>query len=202
MYFFRNFEGLLRPRNPRERLFRRITRGIINFEKKLILGCWGDPARGIPTLLDPVQAKEHHAPGTPIPPSSRDPLSGRDPPPPLAPLWEGARGKGSWLEMRLLARGFLEPWALWAWAYHERRVPPTSRDPFPKDPSVLKTVCVVNLLSVVNLLRVVIQYWKSSESLHFEYWFIIIIIFFLSSESLCVVNSLRSSKTLRNRTLY
>ena len=29
---------------------------------------------------------------------------------------------------------------------------------FPSDPDILKTVCVVNLLSVVNLLRVVIRY--------------------------------------------
>ena len=68
---------------------------------------------------------------------------------------------------------------------------------YPKDPDILKTVRVVNLLSVVNLLRVVIHYWKCSESLHF-----VLIYYVLSSESLCVVNSLQSSKTLRNRTPY
>ena len=61
--------------------------------------------------------------------------------------------------------------------------------PFPRDPDILKTVCTVNLLSVVNLLRVVIHYWKYSESLHF-----VLIFFVLSSESLCVVNSLQSSR--------
>ena len=34
---------------------------------------WGDPARDIPTLLDPVQAEEHHEPG-PLPPFRPGPL--------------------------------------------------------------------------------------------------------------------------------
>ena len=38
----------------------------------------------------PIQAEEHHKPG--------HPLSGRDPPPLPAPLWEGGRGKGSRLQ--------------------------------------------------------------------------------------------------------
>ena len=61
--------------------------------------------------------------------------------------------------------------------------------PYPKDPDILKAVRIVNSLSVVNLLRVVIHYWKCSESLHF-----VLIYYVLSSESLCVVNSLQSSK--------
>ena len=66
-----------------------------------------------------------------------------------------------------------------------------------KGPDRLKTVRIVNLLSVVNLLRVVIHYWKCSESLRF-----VLIYYILSSESLCVVISLQSSKTLRNWTPY
>ena len=62
----------------------------------------------------------------------------------------------------------------------------------PRDPDKLKTVRVVNLLSVMNLLRVVIHYCKCSESLH-----LVVIYYVLSSESQCVTNSLRSSKTLR-----
>ena len=51
-----------------------------------VLARWGDPARGIPTLLDPVQAAEHHH-------MSRAPTPFEPSPP--APLWEGARGPGS-----------------------------------------------------------------------------------------------------------
>ena len=72
-----------------------------------------------------------------------------------------------------------------------------SLGPYPKDPDILKTVRVVNLLSVVNLLRVLIHYWKCSESLRS-----VLIYSILSSESLRVVNLLRSSKTLRNQTPY
>ena len=55
---------------------------------------WGHPARGIPTLLDPVQAEEHHETG---PASSRDPPF-RPGPPSLLHLFgkrQGARGPGS-----------------------------------------------------------------------------------------------------------
>ena len=67
---------------------------------------WGDPARGIRTLLDPVQAEEHHEPGPHTPLRAGTPLPAMEnPPPPPAPLWEGAGGKGSLLEMgsRLVA---------------------------------------------------------------------------------------------------
>ena len=75
---------------------------------------WGDPARGTPRLLDPVQAEEHHEPG---------PL----PSPPPAPLWEGARGKGSRLERgsRLVAFSNCERFGR---GNTTSRVPPTSRD--------------------------------------------------------------------------
>ena len=69
--------------------------------------------------------------------------------------------------------------------------------PNPRDPDILKTVRIVNLLSVVNWLRVVIHYWRCSESLRF-----VLMYYILSSESLCVVNSLRSSKALGNQTPY
>ena len=63
-----------------------------------VLARWGDPARGIPTLLDPIQAKEHYEPR---------PLPHFEPgPPPSAPLWEGARGKGSRLERGSQLVGF------------------------------------------------------------------------------------------------
>ena len=72
------------------------------------------------------------------------------------------------------------------------------RHKYLKVPDILKTVRVVNVLSVVNLLRVVIHCWKCSESVHF-----VLIYYIFSSESLCVVNSLQSSKTLRsNQTPY
>ena len=55
---------------------------------------WGDPARGIPALLDPVQAEEHHEPG-PLPHFEPGPPLPAGTPPRLAPIWEGGRGKGS-----------------------------------------------------------------------------------------------------------
>ena len=67
---------------------------------------WGDPARGIPTLLDHVHAEEHHELG-PLPPFKPGP-----------PFWPGAlrpsctslgkaaRGPGS---RGVPARGFLVP---------------------------------------------------------------------------------------------
>ena len=77
------------------------------------------------------------------------------------------------------------------------RKPQFSEQLLPKDPDTLKTVRVVNSLSVVNLLCVAIHYWQCSESLHFA-----VMCYILSSESVCVVNSLQTSKTLRNRTPY
>ena len=63
---------------------------------------------------------------------------------------------------------------------------------YPTDPDILKTVRVVNVLSVANLLRIVIHSSKCSEPL-----LLVLIYYVLSSESLCVVNSLQSSKTLQ-----
>ena len=87
---------------------------------------WGDPARGIPTLLDPAHAEEHHEPGPP-PLFEPGPPSGRPPP---APLWEGARGKGSRLEKgsRLVA---FSSCGRFGRGNTTSRVPPTSRDPLP-----------------------------------------------------------------------
>ena len=79
---------------------------------------WGDPARGIPTLLDTVWAEECHEPG-PLPPlEPGPPLPAGTPPPPSAPLWEG---KGQEVPARegVPARGSLELWAVWPWEYHE-----------------------------------------------------------------------------------
>ena len=56
----------------------------------------------------------------------------------------------------------------------------------PKD--IPKTVRIVNLPSVANLLRVAIHYWKCSESLHLQYWSTIFWV--VSSESLCIANFL------------
>ena len=36
-------------------------------EMRGVPACWGDPAHGIPMLIDPVQAEEHHEPGPPSP---------------------------------------------------------------------------------------------------------------------------------------
>ena len=65
-------------------------------------GSWGDPVRGIPTLLDAIQAEEHHEPG-PLPPFGPGPhlLAGNPPPLHLAGKGKGARGK-------VLVGGFLE----------------------------------------------------------------------------------------------
>ena len=60
--------------------------------------------------------------------------------------------------------------------------------PGPRRPDILKTLGVVNLLFVVNLLRVAIHNRKCSESLHF-----VLIYSSSSSESLCVVISLQRS---------
>ena len=68
---------------------------------------WVDPACGILTLLDPVQAEEA---GTPTPLRAGTP--------PSCTSWEGARGS-----MGVPAHGFLELWAVWAWEYHEPRPP-------------------------------------------------------------------------------
>ena len=59
----------------------------------------------------------------------------------------------------------------------------------PRGPRHTETICEINLLSVVSLLHVVIHYWKCSESLHS-----VLNYHLLSSESLCVVTPLRSSK--------
>ena len=86
---------------------------------------WGDPARGIPTLLDPMQAEEYHEPG-PLP-------SFEPPPPPLTPLCTSlgrARGKESPAREGVPANGFPEPWAFGR-GNTTSRVPPTSRDPLP-----------------------------------------------------------------------
>ena len=69
---------------------------------------------------------------------------------------------------------------------------------FPRDPDILKTVRAVNLLSVVNLLRVL---FLTAENVVNHYIFSSDLLSF-SSESLCLVNSLQSSKTPRNRTPY
>ena len=90
---------------------------------------WGDPARGIPTLLDPVQAEEHHEPGplTPFQPGP-PPIQAGTPPP--APLWEAARGEGSRLERgsRLVA---FSNCGRFGRGNTTSRVPPTGRDPLP-----------------------------------------------------------------------
>ena len=89
---------------------------------------WGDLARGIPTLLDPIQGEEHHEPG-PLPPFRLGP----------APFWEGARGKGQGVPAQegVPARGFLELWAVWAWEYHEPG-PPNEPGPL-ASPESMKT---------------------------------------------------------------
>ena len=82
---------------------------------------WGDPARGIPTLLDTVSAEEYHEPG---------PTFWPGPLPPSAPLWEGVRPKGQGVPARegVPARGFLELWAVWPSEYHEPG-PPNEQGP-------------------------------------------------------------------------
>ena len=87
---------------------------------------WGDPARG-PTLLDPAQAEEHHEPG-PLPPFEPGPPLLAGTPPPPAPLWEGARGKGSRLERGSGPVAFSNC-ERFGRGNTTSRVPPTSRDP-------------------------------------------------------------------------
>ena len=65
-----------------------------------------------PRFLTPYRPKNSTS-RDPYPLSSRDPLSGREPPTPPAPLWEGARGKGVPASEGVPARGFLELWAVW-----------------------------------------------------------------------------------------
>ena len=69
------------------------------------------------SLLDPLQAEEHHEPGPLRPFEPGPPLPARTPLPPPAPLSEGERGKGSRLE-RVPAL-----WAVWAWEYDEPGAP-------------------------------------------------------------------------------
>ena len=64
-------------------------------------GSLGDPARGIPTLLDPVQAEEHHEPG-PLPPFEPGPT------PPILYLFGKGKGQGVPAREGVPARGFLE----------------------------------------------------------------------------------------------
>ena len=67
-------------------------------------GSLGDPARGIPTLLDPTQAEEHHKPG-PLPLQAwTPPLPAGTPHP--APLWE--KGQGVPAREGVPASGILE----------------------------------------------------------------------------------------------
>ena len=81
-----------------------------------------------PRLLTPYRPKNTTS-RDPYPPSSRDPPS--RPGPPLAPIWEGGRGKGQGVPARegVPARGSLELWAVWAWEYHEPG-PPNEPGPF------------------------------------------------------------------------
>ena len=69
---------------------------------------------------------------------------------------------------------------------------------FPRGPDILKIVLVLNLLSVVNLLRVVIHYWKYSKSLR-----VVLIDFIWSSESpMChKLWAFSSQKFLRKKNL-
>ena len=62
----------------------------------------GDPARGIPTLLDPVQAEEHHEPGPLTPFEPGPPLPAGTTPPPH--LFLHVFGKGQGLEDRNLLK--------------------------------------------------------------------------------------------------
>ena len=89
--------------------------------------CEGTRLVVFPLSLTPAQAEEHHEPGPLSPFEPRTP-SGRDPPPPSAPLREGARGEGSRLEResRPLAFSNCERFGR---ENTTSRVPPTSRDP-------------------------------------------------------------------------
>ena len=89
-------------------------------------GLLGDPGRGIPTLLDPVQGGRA---GTPTPLRAGTPF--RPGPPPTPHLHLFGKGQGARVPARkgVAARCFLELWAVRAWEYHKPG-PPTSRDPF------------------------------------------------------------------------
>ena len=119
---------------------------------------WGDPSRGIPTLLlDPVQAEEHHEPG-PLPPlgaGTPPPLPAGTPPPLPAPLWEGARGKGQGARgpgsregRGAGSKGGSSNCGRFGRENTTSRVPPTSRDPLPlltfvKEPPT-RTTCLTS----------------------------------------------------------
>ena len=80
---------------------------------------WGDPARGIPTLLDPV----YHEPGPPRPLRAGTPLPAGTPPP-LLHLFGKGRGQG------VPARA-VSNCGRFGRGNTTNRVPPTSRDPLP-----------------------------------------------------------------------
>ena len=69
----------------------------------------------------------------------------------------------------------------------------------PRDPGILKTVRVMNLLLCGEFTT---RSEFTTENVVSHYIFSSDVLYILSSESLCVVNSLQSSKTLRNRTPY
>ena len=81
-----------------------------------------------PRFLTPYRPKNTTS-RDPCPPSSRDPPSRPGPPPP-APIWEGARGKGSRLERGSRLVVFL-CCGRFGRGNTTSRVPPTSRDPLP-----------------------------------------------------------------------
>ena len=91
---------------------------------------WGDPARGIPTLLDPVQAEEHHEPGSLPPFEPGTPPPSRPGPQPLHLFGkgQGARGPGS---RGGPGSGVFSNCGRFGRGNATSRVPPTSRDPLP-----------------------------------------------------------------------
>ena len=90
---------------------------------------WGDPARGIPTLLDTVLAEEYHEPG-PLSPFEPGPPFRPGPLPPFCTSLGRVRGKGSRLERGSQKVAFSNC-GRFGRGNTTSRVPPTSRDPLP-----------------------------------------------------------------------
>ena len=112
---------------------------------------WGDPARGIPTLLDPVQAEEHHEPG-PLPPFEPGPPFRPGPPPPhLLHLFGKGEGQGVPAREGVPGCGFLDLWAVWAWEYHEPG-PPNEPKPLASPDSTI-TENTIGIFQVTFLIH-------------------------------------------------
>ena len=83
-------------------------------------GSLGDPARGIPTLLEMRKAEDYHEPA-PLPPFELGPPFRPGPLPPFCTSLGRVKGQG--VPAREGGSWLLDLWAVWPWEHHEPGAP-------------------------------------------------------------------------------